>query len=118
MDKKRAALSIILILIVSVISLLAIVDVGAESSGIDGKILYEKSCRTCHGANGKGNTKLATNMKVDLAKLDLTDKETTSKKDGEWTKIINDGAGKMKGFKDRLKPEEITVVIKYIRSLK
>lgn len=89
-----------------------------SANGPDGKIVYEKNCKMCHGVDGKSAKKTASVLKVDLAKLDLTDKETNDKKDVELVKTVSDGNGKaMKGFKDKLTQEEITAVIKYIRSL-
>lgn len=82
----------------------------------DGKTIYEANCKSCHGPDGKGNPKLANSMGT--AKLDLTDKETSEKKDAELGKTVADGAGKMKPFKDKIKDEEIYAVIKYLRSLK
>lgn len=87
------------------------------ANGHDGKIIYEKNCKMCHDIDGKGSPKVAKALKVDSSKLDLTDKETSGKKDAELTKTITDGTGKMKSFKDKLTQEEITVVVKYIRSL-
>lgn len=93
-------------------------SLGAVNAVFDGKVVYEKNCKKCHGDNGKGNDKVAGALKIDRAKLDLNDKETTDKKDGEWERVVNDGAGKMKGYKDKLSKEEISAVIIYVKSLK
>lgn len=91
---------------------------GIAAAEPDGKAIYEKSCKMCHGIDGKGNPKVAKAIKVDLAKLNLTGKETSDKKDAELVKTVSDGSGKiMKGFKDKLKQEEIAAVIGHIRSL-
>lgn len=90
----------------------------ASANGPDGKIVYEKNCKMCHGVDGKSTKKIASVLKVNLASLDLTNKETNDKKDVELVKTVSDGNGKaMKGFKDKLTQEEIAAVIKYVRSL-
>lgn len=83
-----------------------------------GKPIYEKNCKACHGPDAKGDSAVAIIFKIDLARLNLTDKETSSKKDRELIKTATKGVGQMKGFQSRLKPEEISEAIKYIRSLK
>lgn len=84
----------------------------------DGKTIYEASCKSCHGPDGKGNEKVAKALKIDLIKLNLVKDETTKKSDAELAKTIHDGAGKMKPFKDKLKDEDISAVVEYVRSLK
>lgn len=98
-----------------VFGLLAILFVPVYAQ--DGKELYEKSCKTCHGINGRGNAKLAAGMKIKPELLDLTKKETKKKKDEELKAIITDGAGKMRGFKDRLSANEISLVVAHVRML-
>lgn len=92
----------------------------ASADGSDGKIVYEKNCKMCHGVDGKSTKKIANVLKVNLASLDLTDKETSDKKDTELVEMVGNGSNKnkvMKGFKDKLTQEEIAVVIKHVRSL-
>lgn len=85
--------------------------------GADGKELYEKSCKTCHGLDGKGNVKVAKMMKIDPSIVDLTKKETKDKKDKELEKLISDGIGKMKGLKDKLKTDEVSLIVSHLRVL-
>ena len=93
--------------------------VGASSSGAmaadaGGKAIFEKSCVSCHGKDGKGNPAMA---KVLGEKgLDLTSKEATQKSDEELLKIIVEGAGKMPAQKSLSKDEQ-TQVLSYVRSL-
>lgn len=86
-------------------------------AGPTGKELYEKSCRTCHGVDGKGNTKLAQGMKIKPELLDLTKPETKNKNDEVLKAAVADGTGKMKGFKDKLKSDEISLIVAHIRTL-
>lgn len=81
------------------------------------KELYEKFCKTCHGVDGKGNDKLAKGMKIKRELLDLTKQETKNKKDDELKVSVADGTGKMKGLKNKLKADEISLIVAHIRTL-
>jgi len=98
--------------------LLSLLVFSSSSYAQDGQALYLKSCKMCHAEDGKGSLAISKSMKVELSKLDLTDKETSNKKDDELAMVINDGAGKMKGFKDKMSAEEVAAILKHVRSLK
>lgn len=79
-----------------------------------GKAVFEKSCVSCHGKDGKGNPAMA---KVLGEKgLDLTAKDATQKSDEQLLKIIAEGAGKMPAQKT-LSKEDQKQVLTYVRSL-
>ena len=100
---------------ISGIALIALVPVGSNVLAADaqpGKAIFEKSCVSCHGKDGKGNPAMA---KVFGEKgLDLT--KETQKSDEQLMKVIADGEGKMPPFKSLSKDEQKQVVA-YIRSL-
>ena len=77
------------------------------------KALYEKSCAGCHGADGKGNEKMATVLGV--KDLSIVGKETKSKSDDELLKVIAEGRGKMPASK--YTKEEQKQVLGYVHSL-
>ena len=84
----------------------------------DGKEIFEKSCKACHGADGKGNAAIATGMKVDATLLDLTKAATKGKPDAELEATIKDGkGGKMPAFGTRLNADQIKDVVKFIKGL-
>jgi len=84
------------------------------AEAMSGKALYEKSCVSCHGADGKGNPAMA---KVLGEKgLNIVGKETTQKSDEQLLKVIVEGAGKMPAQKSLSKDEQKQVV-GYVRSL-
>jgi len=83
---------------------------------IDGKPLYDKSCKACHAADGKGTAGMKANNIPDFT-------------DGAWQKshgkakvaaaIANGVDGtKMKAFKDKLSADEIAAVAAYVKKLK
>jgi len=59
-----------------------------------GKAAYDKSCKSCHGADGTPNPAIAKMMKVDMRDLKSGEVQATS--DDDLKKIISDGKGKMK----------------------
>ena len=86
----------------------------------DGKALYEKDCQKCHGADGKGDTKMG---KKSGAK-DYTDAKVQDElKDDAAVKAIKEGY-KDKDGKVVMKPaeglsdEDIKALVAYMRTFK
>ncbi len=82
----------------------------------DGKAIYMKKCKNCHGATGAADTKIA-------AKNDIESWKQPGWK-GKWTvakikNIVTNGKSgtKMKSFKSKLTADEIDAVSAYSRSL-
>jgi len=87
--------------------------VSLAADGSAGKGPYEKSCAGCHGADGKGNEKMATILGV--KDLGIVGKDTVKKSDDQLLKIIADGSGKMPASK--LSKDEQKQTLGYARSL-
>jgi len=92
----------------------------AAAQAEDGKALYEKDCAKCHGADGKGDTKMGKK----LGCKDYTDAKVQAElKDDAAVKAIKDGL-KDKDDKVLMKPSEgigdgdVKALIAYVRSLK
>lgn len=83
----------------------------ADADG--GKAVYEKSCAGCHGADGKGNEKMAK-LLGDKG-LNIIGSETKKKSDEQLLKVIAEGAGKMPASK--LTKEEQKQALGYVRAL-
>jgi len=79
-----------------------------------GKAVYDKSCKSCHGVDGKGNPAIAKALKVDLRALGSA--EVQAKNDADLKKDSMQGTGKMKPTK--LTDSEGSNVVSYLRSLK
>ena len=82
---------------------------------------WENHCAKCHGADGKGQTKIGKKLSL----LDYTDaKVQADMKDADMAKIIAEGvkdkAGKdrMKPFKEKLTDAEIKELIGFVRTFK
>jgi cbb3-type cytochrome c oxidase subunit III len=80
---------------------------------VNGAAIFKTNCVMCHGADGKGFPALKS--------PDFTDpKWQASKKDEEIREVIKNGkkGTAMVAFGDKLKDEEISALIAYVRSLK
>jgi len=82
---------------------------------------WENHCAKCHGADGKGQTKIGKKLKL----RDYTDAAVqAAMTDEEIIKVTADGAidangkEKMKGFKDELSEQEIKDFVAFIRAFK
>src|SRR4030095_10291018 len=86
----------------------------------DAKANWDNNCAQCHGATGKGDTKMGKMLNA----ADLTDpKKQASFTDAQATAAIKDGVklnGKttMKAFAGKLTDDEIKALVAYVRSLK
>jgi mono/diheme cytochrome c family protein len=85
----------------------------------DAKALYDQSCAKCHGADGKGDTKMGKKLEI----KDFTDaKVQADMKDDAMLKAIKEGV--KDGEKTRMKAveglsdEEMKALVGYIRKFK
>jgi cytochrome c6 len=86
----------------------------AEDSAAD---TWKAKCKACHGEDGKAKTKMGEKEKIP----DLTNADWQKRHSDEVLKdAITNGSKdnpKMKPFKDKLTPEQIDGLVKYVRSL-
>lgn len=81
---------------------------------------WENLCQKCHGADGKGDTKIGKKLKLQ----DYTDAAVQAKMtDADIIKTISDGVqengkDKMKAFKETLTKDEINDLVGYVRHFK
>jgi cytochrome c6 len=101
----------------SLVCLLGTATVHAASAAEN----WENNCAKCHGADGKGQTKVGKKLKL----KDYTDaKVQDAMTDDEMNKAIADGvldpAGKekMKAYKADLSADEIKDLVAYVRQFK
>ena len=86
----------------------------------DAKALYEKECTKCHGADGKGDTKMGKKLG---AKDYSTAKVQEEMKDDKAFKAIKEGL-KSEDGKSLMKPiegvtdDEIKALVKHMRTFK
>ena len=80
-----------------------------------GKALYDKSCATCHGADGTAKEAIAKMLKVEIPHLGS--KDVQAKSDADLKKVVTDGFQKMKPVKG-LADKDLANIIAYVRTLK
>lgn len=99
---------------------LALVGAASISHAADAASNWSDNCAKCHGADGKGETKIGKKLHV----KDYTDaKVQADLKDEEMVKAISEGVKeggkeKMKSFKGDLSPAEINDLVGYVRKFK
>ena len=91
----------------------AAVSLAADAAA--GKAIFDKSCKTCHGADGTPNPNIAKMMKVDMRPLGSA--EVQAQSDEEIKKIITEGKGKMKPVAS-VTGKSVDDVIAFVRTLK
>lgn len=84
-----------------------------EESLLDGKMIYNKNCRSCHGklgdGTGSGGKELAT------VPSDFTNPDFLNQTDGSMFWKISEGKDDMKTYKAKLSKEDIWLVVNYIK---
>jgi mono/diheme cytochrome c family protein len=80
----------------------------------DGPADFKAKCAACHGATGAGDTTMGKNMKI----RDLGSAEVQKQTDDELNTIITKGKAKMPGYDGKLSKDQITDLVKFIRTLK
>ena len=83
----------------------------------EGRVIYERHCAECHGAEGRGDGKQALSLSPRPG--NLISAHTSAKADQDLLKIIANGKPRtaMAGWKDRLSEHEQRALLAYIRSL-
>src|SRR6266542_4908704 len=80
----------------------------------DARATFVKNCKTCHGEKGDGGrVKLEDGTKLKVPSL--REGHALRHPDSDFLKQITKGGEGMPAFKDKLKPEEIDDLIRFIR---
>ena len=87
----------------------------AAGNATAGKAVYDRACKSCHGADGTANPAIAKMMKVDMKALSSAEVQKMS--DADIKAVIATGKGKMKPIAS-VKGAEADDVVAYVRSLK
>ena len=88
---------------------------GMAADAKAGQAVYDKSCKSCHGADGTPNAAIAKMMKVDIK--DLKSAEVQGMSDADMKKIIDRRQGQDEARKT-VTGADADNVVAYIRSLK
>ncbi len=82
-------------------------------SALDGKTIFEANCKVCHGASGVPSAAMVKVLGVPTFTAALFSRFT---EDSVLT-VLRKGRGKMKPMTDKLTPDQMTIVAKYIRQM-
>lgn len=86
----------------------------AAAQAPDGEVLYRQQCRACHGTTGAPPQRMRTLYKT-LPTLDST--FLAARSDDSLVAVLRNGIGRdMKSYKDKLTPEQMRAVAKYVRT--
>jgi mono/diheme cytochrome c family protein len=78
------------------------------------RVAYDANCRLCHGAKGEGGPiKLEDGTKLKVP--NLREGHALRDPDADFVKQINKGGDGMPAFGEKLKPEEINELVRFIR---
>lgn len=87
----------------------------AFASAAEGKAVYDRKCKTCHGADGKANPAIAKSLKVEMRALGS--KEVQAMSDEKLKEVSLKGTGKMKPVSG-ISDAEAKDLIAHLRTLK
>jgi cytochrome c6 len=102
--------------LLSIGTLLCIATLGAPSflrAQTDAEKIYKTNCVLCHAADGSGTSPSGRALGAKDLRSDVVQKKT----DAELADLITQGKGKMPAFGKKLKPEDISKLVAYIRAL-
>jgi cytochrome c553 len=97
--------------VILVLGLTAMVAMPAMAAAADD---YKAKCQMCHGADGKGNPAMVKSMGV----KDLGSADVQKMSDADLKAAIENGKGKMTGYKSKLSDKQITDLVAQVRSFK
>jgi mono/diheme cytochrome c family protein len=97
------------------IMLVTLGAVSAWAGADEGKAVFERACKSCHGPDGAGNPKIAQMMKVEIPALSSS--AVQSLPDADLKAVVTKGKGKMKPVAS-VKGDQVDDVIAFVRTLK
>jgi len=75
---------------------------------------FKAKCAMCHGADGKGDTSMGKTLKI----RDLGSADVQGQSDADLNGIVTNGKGKMPKYDGKLTKDQVSDLVKYIRTLK
>jgi cytochrome c6 len=98
--------------ILVLIACIALASTGLAAA--DGAATFKAKCAMCHGADGSASSGMGKSMGL----KPLGSAEVQKMSDADLTALVTNGKGKMPAFKGKLSDEEISAVVKYVKTLK
>ncbi|HWY55277.1 MAG TPA: cytochrome c [Terriglobales bacterium] len=85
----------------------------ATQAQSDAAKLYKTNCALCHSANGSGDSPSGKALHA----KDLRSEEVQRQSDEALSEVITKGKGKMPAFGAKIKPDDVTNLVSYLRAL-
>jgi cytochrome c6 len=101
----------VLLTVVGILCSLAVPSVTQAQSDADK--LYKTNCVLCHSADGSGSSSTGKAMHA----KDLRSDEVQKQSDAALAEVITKGRGKMPAFGGKIKADDVTKLVAYIRAL-
>jgi len=95
----------------AILCFLAVSTVAAAQSDAAG--LFKANCVLCHAADGSGSSAAGKALKA----KDLRSPEVQKESDATLAEVITKGKGKMTAFGAKIKPDDVTKLVAYVRTL-
>jgi cytochrome c6 len=94
--------------------LVATLALANSALAADGAATFKAKCAMCHGADGSASTGMGKSMGL----KPLGSAEVQKMSDADMTALVTNGKGKMPAFKGKLSDDEVSAVVKYVKTLK
>ncbi len=78
-----------------------------------GRQIYFAKCSACHSSDGSGTGTIGRSYRIPS----LTSPQVQGQSDESLARVINNGVGKMPAYKKRFSPEQIQLLVAYLREL-
>ena len=85
----------------------------ATQAQSDAAKLYKTNCALCHSADGSGDSPSGKALHA----KDLRSEEVQKQSDEALSEVITKGKGKMPAFGAKIKPDDVTSLVSYLRAL-
>lgn len=76
---------------------------------------FTKNCEPCHGPNAEGGLVKLENKNKQIKVPSLKAEHAIKHTDEQLTKMITNGEEEMPSFKDKMSPQEIADMVKFVR---
>jgi cytochrome c6 len=107
MKRMNAQIAISLTVLGAALSLAPLARAQATPEAI-----YASKCAACHGPDGSGSA-----MGKKLGALDFHSVDVQKQSDAALSEVITKGREKMPAFGAKIKPDDVTKLVAYIRTL-
>lgn len=79
----------------------------------DARANFQKNCEACHGENAEGGLVKVDNKQIKVPSLKA--EHAVKHTDEQLTKMITNGEEEMPAFKDKLSPQQISDMVRFVR---